>query len=89
MSVLHYQFQVGVSDLASEELEEETREDEQEQTNQNPGPLKILTSSSSEEILSCPSCEQRLKVPMDRRPVMSRCPACRAEFMALNEGVPG
>ena len=83
------QFQVGVSDFASEELEEETREDEQEQTNQNPGPLKILTSSSSEEILSCPSCEQRLKVPMDRRPVMSRCPACRAEFMALNEGVPG
>ena len=37
---------------------------------------------SNEEILSCPQCEQRLKIPLERRPVRSRCPACRTEFMA-------
>ena len=37
---------------------------------------------SNEEILSCPECDQRLRVPLERRPVRSRCPACRTEFMA-------
>ncbi len=42
-----------------------------------------IFSSSDNDILSCPSCEQLLKVPLVKRPVMSRCPACRCEFMAL------
>ena len=83
------QFQVGGQENANEEREDEPRDDFQGQTTQNSEPPGILSSSSAEEILSCPSCEQRLKVPMVRRPVMSRCPACRAEFMALNEGVSG
>jgi len=37
---------------------------------------------STEEILSCPECDQRLRIPLERRPVHSRCPACRTEFMA-------
>ena len=37
---------------------------------------------SLEEILSCPQCDQKLRIPIERRPVRSRCPACRTEFMA-------
>ena len=37
---------------------------------------------STEEILSCPECDQRLRIQLERRPVHSRCPACRTEFMA-------
>ncbi len=42
-----------------------------------------IFSVSDNDILSCPSCDQLLKVPLAKRPVMSRCPACRCEFMAL------
>ena len=34
------------------------------------------------DLLSCPSCDQTLKVPVERRPVKARCPACRSEFIA-------
>ena len=42
----------------------------------------ILESYSENELLSCPQCEQTLRVPLDKRPIRSRCPACRAEFTA-------
>ena len=48
-----------------------------------------IFSSSDSDILSCPSCEQLLKVPLAKRPVMSRCPACRCEFMALGGDLDG
>ncbi|MAH98369.1 MAG: hypothetical protein CMA12_03320 [Euryarchaeota archaeon] len=32
--------------------------------------------------LNCPECDQTLRVPLDKRPVMSRCPICRVEFLA-------
>ena len=38
--------------------------------------------TNTPETTSCPQCEQRLKIPLERRPVRSRCPACRTEFMA-------
>ena len=41
-----------------------------------------LESYSDNDLLSCPKCEQTLKVPIDKRPIRSRCPACRAEFLA-------
>ena len=41
-----------------------------------------LESSSDNDLLPCPQCEQTLKVPVDKRPIRSRCPACRAEFTA-------
>ena len=37
---------------------------------------------SSTDLLSCPKCEQTLRVALDKRPVKSRCPACRVEFVA-------
>jgi len=42
----------------------------------------ILVVASAEDLLQCPECDQTLKVPMDKRPVLSRCPVCRLEFMA-------
>mgnify|MGYP001433598522 CR=1 FL=1 len=39
-------------------------------------------ASSSTDLLSCPQCEQTLRVALDKRPVRSRCPACRVEFLA-------
>ncbi len=40
-------------------------------------------SSSTDDIIRCPDCSQKLKVPYDRRPIRARCPACRCEFRAL------
>ena len=42
----------------------------------------ITTVVSSEDELPCPECQQMLRIPLDRRPVHSRCPACRTEFLA-------
>ena len=39
-------------------------------------------ASSNNDLLSCPKCEQTLRVALDKRPVKSRCPACRVEFLA-------
>ncbi|MEC7170375.1 MAG: hypothetical protein VXW08_05105, partial [Candidatus Thermoplasmatota archaeon] len=44
-----------------------------------------MTASSSNDIISCPQCSQALKVPMSRRPVMARCPACKCTFEATVE----
>lgn len=41
-----------------------------------------LESYSDNDLLRCPQCEQTLKVSLDKRPIKSRCPACRAEFIA-------
>ena len=42
----------------------------------------ITTVLSSGDELPCPECQQMLRIPLDRRPVHSRCPACRTEFLA-------
>ena len=41
--------------------------------------------SSPTDIIDCPSCEQTLKVPINRRPVVARCPACMTTFRATTE----
>ena len=41
---------------------------------------------SSEDTLNCPECDQALRVKMENRPVMSRCPVCKTQFMAEAEG---
>ena len=41
------------------------------------------TSTSNDDVIRCPDCEQKLKVPYDRRPIRARCPACKCEFRAL------
>ncbi|HJO42785.1 MAG TPA: hypothetical protein QF508_05205, partial [Candidatus Thalassarchaeaceae archaeon] len=43
---------------------------------------KEFISRSNDDILSCPSCDQKLKIPLDKRPIKARCPACRCEFFA-------
>jgi len=40
--------------------------------------------SSKDDILSCPKCVSKLRVPLEKRPVKARCPACKTEFMAKN-----
>ena len=37
---------------------------------------------SEDDLLACPSCSQKLRVPLARRPTRARCPACRSEFRA-------
>ena len=44
-------------------------------------PQEVIARSMI-DLLSCPSCDQSLKVPIERRPVKARCPACRSEFLA-------
>ncbi|MAK77803.1 MAG: hypothetical protein CL992_00770 [Euryarchaeota archaeon] len=46
---------------------------------------EILESSSSNDVIQCPSCSQNLRVPLNRRPAKARCPACASTFMALSE----
>ena len=40
---------------------------------------------SSEDTLNCPECDQALRVKMENRPAMSRCPVCKTQFMAEAE----
>ena len=47
-----------------------------------PEPPLNVVARSMVDFLSCPSCDQTLKVPVERRPVKARCPACRSEFIA-------
>jgi uncharacterized paraquat-inducible protein A len=68
-------------------IEEDSDSGESRQESQEILTVDSTTTSepvarSYEEILSCPQCDQQLKVPIERRPVRSRCPACRTEFMA-------
>lgn len=45
---------------------------------------EIIVSSSS-DILGCPTCSSKLRVPLEKRPATARCPACKAEFKAIAE----
>ena len=66
------------------EMAEESVESPTEET--QPAPVvsdETKTSSSPDDVILCPDCQQKLKVPYDRRPVRARCPACKCEFRAL------
>ena len=41
-----------------------------------------LWSESDNDILSCPKCTRKLRVPYDKRPAKARCPACETVFEA-------
>ena len=51
--------------LLNKETEQETNENQE------------LHSSSDNDILSCPKCTRKLKVPYERRPAKARCPAAQ------------
>jgi uncharacterized paraquat-inducible protein A len=55
---------------------------ERESMENNSAVSNDLIARSATDMLSCPSCDQTLKVPLERRPVKARCPACRSEFLA-------
>ena len=74
-------FEIGVKNSPAPE-KSSIKIEEQAET-ENITEEKFLHSASDSDILSCPSCDQLLKVPLEKRPIMSRCPACRTEFNAL------
>ncbi len=60
----------------------EEEEPEPQQSTENEESDNELWSSSDNDILPCPKCTRKLKVPIDRRPAKARCPACEAIFEA-------
>ncbi len=74
-------FEIGVKN--SPPPENSSIKIEEQAETENITEEKFLHSASDSDILSCPSCDQLLKVPLEKRPIMSRCPACRTEFNAL------
>ena len=56
-----------------------------DESNEEPEELNVV--KSSDDILHCPTCDQALRVQIEKRPVMSRCPVCKTKFMAEAEGV--
>ena len=80
--------QEPLSEIEEEVPIEETVEPVEQESEQEPEPVLVeqeKTSSSSDDVIRCPDCEQKLKVPYNRRPVRARCPACKCEFRALQE----
>ena len=75
-------FMVEAIDSEDEEsiLEEEINQPKTD-SSQSKTPKEVIARSMI-DLLSCPSCDQSLKVPIERRPVKARCPACRSEFLA-------
>ena len=55
---------------------------EPEPAEPEPAESKTPVVVSESDILPCPECEVKLRVPMEKRPVRARCPACKTEFMA-------
>ena len=72
------QFSAGDVEKDEEAIEQDPGEDASVDSSVTSEPV----AKSLEEILSCPQCDQKLRIPIERRPVRSRCPACRTEFMA-------
>ena len=70
-------------DIEDEQQDSTDSHDESEQTVEDEP--EILWSSSSDDILGCPKCTRKLKVPYDRRPAKARCPACETIFEARAE----
>ncbi len=66
-------------EAVEETPEEEIPEDDETVTNDD------LWSSSDNDILGCPKCARKLKVPYEKRPAKARCPACETIFEARTE----
>ena len=80
-------FEVGVKEKIK--VNDEAPRIEENSEKENLEKSAEVSSTSDTDILPCPSCDQLLKVPLGKRPVMSRCPACRCEFMALGGDLDG
>jgi len=67
------------AEVQSEENTQDEPEPESDSSDED------LWSSSDNDILGCPKCTRKLKVPFDRRPAKARCPACETIFEARAE----
>ena len=68
------------------DVEAEVQETEESDTEAIPEqPDDQLWAASDNDILGCPKCTRKLKVPFDRRPAKARCPACETIFEARAE----
>tara|TARA_B100000965_G_scaffold387187_1_gene390264 strand:- start:2271 stop:4151 length:1881 start_codon:yes stop_codon:yes gene_type:complete len=63
-------------------IQSETTDKEEMDESEDEVIVSELEASSLTDLLACPQCEQTLRVALDKRPVRSRCPACRVEFIA-------
>ena len=68
-------------DIEGEVEKPEVTTDEAPQT----VPQDDLWAASDDDILECPKCTRKLKVPFERRPAKARCPACETIFEARTE----
>ena len=75
-------FTVEAIPTNDEDKSENASPSERESIGNNSAVSNDLIAMSATDMLSCPSCDQTLKVPLERRPVKARCPACRSEFLA-------
>ena len=71
----------GIDSEDEESILEEEINQPKTDSSQPKNPQEVIARSMI-DLLSCPSCDQSLKVPIERRPVKARCPACRSEFLA-------
>ena len=69
----------------SEDEEEEEKEASESSDDDTSDESEQLWSSSSDDILGCPKCARKLKVPYERRPAKAKCPACQTIFEARAE----
>ena len=74
----------SVEEDIDEELYDFEGDDEIEENTEVEEDEEVIVSSSS-DILGCPSCSSKLRVPLEKRPATARCPACKAEFKAVAE----
>lgn len=75
-------FMVESIDSGDEDKKSEDEKIETQTDSLPPPTLQEISARSVDDLLSCPSCDQTLKIPISRRPVKARCPACRSEFLA-------
>lgn len=66
----------------SESDDEEVQASTESSTEKASEGAEQLWASSSDDILGCPKCARKLKVPYDRRPAKAKCPACQTIFEA-------
>tara|TARA_B100001250_G_scaffold398869_1_gene407637 strand:- start:109 stop:1653 length:1545 start_codon:yes stop_codon:yes gene_type:complete len=77
------EFSVSPVDEDEKEPIEEEHVSENLPEQENKSGVESLVAASNDDLLDCPQCGQVLKIPLSKRPATARCPACRAEFEAL------
>ena len=68
-------------DVEAKEDQPEATSDDSPEVDSQEG----LWATSDNDILGCPKCTRKLKVPFDKRPAKARCPACETIFEARAE----